>query len=382
MRAVTRALSMVLTFASVLAVRSHVLAQETGQTTASSALYVRNDSDGTTVITPRISVGAPVSEATRVDAVYTVDVWTSASVDIRTSASKPVTEQRDQLDVSLEHAMTDVTFGGSYRYSTEYDYESHGGTLGGSYDFADNNATFALRAQGYFDQVGRAGDPNFKKSASTLGLRASLTQVLTATWLVQGVYEIGVQTGYLSSPYRYVRFSPDNDQSVGTCLPPVSMCAPEENPDSRMRHAIGLHTRRALGEAFAFGGGYRFYFDDWSMLSHTVTLEGTWTLGEHWLAAAEYRFYMQNDVGHYKPSYLAPTMMRPAPIYFTRDKELSALTSHRLSIEITRNWSIDDAGGTLNAVLLVAPAYFSYTNFPLLDHITALEATFALEVRL
>jgi hypothetical protein len=33
-------------------------------------------------------------------------------------------------------------------------------------------------------------------------------------------------------------------------------------------------------------------------------------------------------------------------------------------------------------VLLIAPAYYSYSNFPLLDHITAIEATLALEVRL
>jgi len=357
-------------------------AQDTSQTSASSALYIRNDSDGTTVVTPRISVGAPISDQTRVAAVYTVDVWTSASVDIRASASKPVTEQRDQLDVSLEHALSDITLGGSYRYSTEYDYESHGGTIGGSYDFADNNATLAVRAQGYFDTVGRAGDPGFQLESNTLGLRASLTQILTPVWLVQGVYEIGLQTGFLSSPYRYVRFSSDGDQSVGTCRPPVSMCAPEENPDSRMRHALAVHTRRALGETLAMGGGYRFYFDDWSMLSHTITLDATWTASERWLLSAEYRFYTQNDAGHYKPSYLAPTATTPAVIYYTRDKELSSLTSHRLSLGITRTWPIDDSGGELNGVLLVAPAYFGYSNFPLLDSITALEATIAFEVRL
>lgn len=377
-----RVVALVLSFALVVAVGSRTQAQDTTQTSASSALYIRNDSDGTTVVTPRIAVGAPISDQTRVDAVYTVDVWTSASVDIRSSASKPVTEQRDQLDLSLEHAFTDVTFGGSYRYSTEYDYESHGGTIGGSYDFADNNATLAVRAQGYFDTVGRAGDPGFQKESNTLGVRTSLTQVLTPVWLVQGVYEIGLQTGYLSSPYRYVRFSPDGDQSVGTCRPPVSMCAPEENPDSRTRHAIGASTRRALGETIAVGGGYRFYFDDWSMLSHTVTLDATWTAGESWLLSAEYRFYMQNDAGHYQPSYLAPTPTRPAPVYYTRDKELSALTSHRLSLEVTRTWAIDDSGGELNGVLMIAPAYFGYSNFPLLDQITALEATLAFEVRL
>lgn len=354
------------------------VAQDNTQTTVSSALYIRNDSNRTTVITPRLAVGAPVTENTRVDVVYTVDVWTSASVDIQTSASKAVTEQRDELDVAVEHAFTDVTIGGSYRYSIEYDYESHGGTLGGSYDFADNNATIALSARAFFDQVGRAGDPTFHRTSNTLGLRGSFTQVLDTQTVAQLVYEIGLQTGYLSSPYRYVRFAADNDQSVGTCVYPVSMCAPEENPDSRLRHAVGLQARRALGESLAAGASYRLYFDDWGMLSHTATLEGSWTPAERWMLSLGYRFYAQNSASHYQASY--PTA--PAPVLFTRDKELSTLMSHRLELEVTRAWPLDDEGAEINAVLLLAPAYFSYSNFPLLDSITAIEATMAVEVRL
>lgn len=352
-------------------------AQES-QVTASSALYIRNDSDGTTVITPRLSVGAPINEATRVDAVYTVDVWTSASVDIRSSASKAVTEQRDEIDLSVEHAFTDITLGGSYRYSTEYDYESHGGTFGGSYDFADNNANIALSARAFFDQVGRAGDPGFKKAANTLGARAAFTQVYSRVMLGQFVYEYGLQTGYLSSPYRYVRFTSDTDPTIGTCSYPVGMCAPEENPDSRMRHAFSYNHRWALAESLSIGGSLRFYFDDWAVMSGTLGMDGTWTPAERWLVSAGYRLYTQSEASHYRPSY--PLMS--APTQFTRDKELSSLTSHRLNVEVTRTWALDDAGAELNLVLLVAPAYFGYSNFPLLDHITAIEATLAMEVRL
>ncbi len=361
---------------------SSARAQEATGPQVSSALYVRNDSDGTTVITPRLAVGAALNEATRLDVVYTVDVWTSASVDIRVSASKPVTEQRDEIDVSVSHALSDITLGGSYRYSTEYDYESHGGTLGGSYDFADNNATLALSLRAFFDQIGRAGDPAFQKSATTLGARASFTQVIDAQTVAQGTYEFGLAQGYLSSPYRFVRFATDDDPTITTCVPPVSLCVPEENPDSRMRHAIGLIGRRALGETFSLGASYRLYFDDWSMFSHTVGVEGAWTFGERWIAALGYRLYTQNSVAHYRPSYRYSTNTAELPASFTRDKELSALMSHRLELEVTHAFPINDEGGELNAVLLVAPAYYSYSDFPLLDHITAIEATVALEVRL
>jgi hypothetical protein len=96
------------------------------QVSATSAVYVRSDTDHTTVIAPRVSLSAPVASAARLDLVYTADVWTSASVDIRSSASKAVTEQRDEINAALSHELGDVRLAGSYRYSHEPDYESHG----------------------------------------------------------------------------------------------------------------------------------------------------------------------------------------------------------------------------------------------------------------
>src|SRR5689334_10529552 len=69
-----------------------------------AALYIRTDTDRTTVIAPRVRGQVAIEEATRLSAVYAVDVWTSASIDIMTSASQvPVTEQRDEIDLSVDH---------------------------------------------------------------------------------------------------------------------------------------------------------------------------------------------------------------------------------------------------------------------------------------
>ena len=121
-----------------------------------STLYVRTDTDHTTVVTPRIHAGAKVGPATRVDLTYSADVWTSASIDIRSSASKAVTEQRDELNVGATQQIEDGTLSASYRFSTEPDYKSHGVTLGTSRDFAQKNTTLALTGSALFDRVGRA----------------------------------------------------------------------------------------------------------------------------------------------------------------------------------------------------------------------------------
>src|SRR5690348_10972572 len=109
-------------FAIALSASFGASAQEVG-----TALYVRTDSDRTTVIAPRLRGSVTIEEQTTLGVVYAVDVWTSASIDIMTSASQvPVTEQRDELNVSADHELTDVTLSLAYRYSVEPDYVSHG----------------------------------------------------------------------------------------------------------------------------------------------------------------------------------------------------------------------------------------------------------------
>ena len=382
---------------ALLASPLRALAQASGAPSASATLYVHRDSDQTTVVTPRVHVGAPVGAENRVDLVYTTDVWTSASIDIRTSASKrlddneyvpqkPVSEQRDEIDVGFEHAFTDLTLGASYRYSIENDYESHGGSLGAAYEFADHNATLALTARAFFDKVWRAGDASLKHDANTISARLAFTQIVDARSLVQIVYELSRLDGYLSSPYRFVRIATDAGHIPGTCvvapaLPggdPVAACLQEQNPELRLRHALGVEGRRALTRALSAGLSYRFYIDDWGIRSHTAGVDLAWIPGDGWLLSLGYRFYTQSAASHYAPFY----QPAPLPDHYTSDKELSQLASHRVELELARVFALDDLGSALRTVLRAAPAYFVYYDFPLLDSMRVLEVTLSLELSL
>jgi hypothetical protein len=362
----------------VLCLSATARAQDANATTASTSLYVRTDTDKTTVVTPRVKAGTSVADQTRVDVVYTADIWTSASVDIRASASRVVVEQRDELSASLEHSFPDLTIGGSYRYSKEPDYESHGGALGGTYEFAQKSASLSMTARATFDQVGRAGDPGFSRAASTLSLRTSFMQIIDPKTLVQITYEPIYQQGYLSSPYRYVRIAPDVGQVPSTCVYPLKNCVLENNPGSRLRNAFALTGRRALSGVLSLGAYYRFYLDDWSVMSHTASIDAAWVPAGGWLLSLGYRFYHQGAAAHYKPFYL-PT---PFPAHYTSDKELTSLTAHRIELEVSHAWRLDDLGTELRTVLLAGPAYYSYADFLPLAHISALDMTLALEVKL
>lgn len=386
---------------------------------ASAGLYVRTDSDKTDVITPRLRVTAPLGSETTVDVVYSVDVWSSASIDIRTSASqnvqdinssksdaslidvskrtKPVTERRDQIDLGLAHVMDTLSLNGSYRYSSEPDYKSHGGSLGFSLDMAQRASTLELSVGGSLDVVGRADDPLFEEGVRNLNVRTAFTQVLTQDLLVQLIYELGNNHGYLASPYRYVAPGSWDGRCKNFPQAPdyaVYQCIPEHVPSDRLRHAIAATGRQALGSMFSLGASYRFYIDSWSVLSHTAQADLAFIPLEHTFFSLGYRFYTQTSADFYRSSYprnpdFATIGFQDGPNstlrnafageYYTVDKELSALDSHRVSLDIEQHFDLS-AGGQIKALASLAPTFYTFHNFKPFAGIgiTAFEATVAL----
>jgi hypothetical protein len=335
---------------------------------------VRTDDDHTTVVSPRVRGSANLTENTRVDATYAADIWTSASIDIRTSASvRPVTEQRDELDVQLAHDFEDLHLHGGYRFSTEHDYTSHGGSVGAALDLADNAATLAADLHIIADTVGQSGNPGFARSVTTLDGALSFTQVFDPHMFAQLTYELAYNNGYQSSPYRYVGVS-----GTGFGCRGASDCLPERVPDLRLRHAFALSLRRALSDDISIGLSYRFYIDDWSLRSHTVLGELGWNLGPHSLLSVRYRFYTQNAVAFYQAVYasLASDQLR------TRDRELSPLTYHRAGAEFEQVIEPGGSGTTLSATFGVSGNLYQYADFVGLDSVLALEISAGLLVRM
>lgn len=365
---------------ALLLLSSAASAQEAG-----TAVYVRADTDETTVVTPRMRVQTPVLDETTLELVYTVDVWTSASIDIRTSASRvlteerdevvPIVEQRDEIDVSIQQELFDLRIAGGYRYSTEPDYESHGANLGLEMDLADRNTTLAIGGAATFDDVGRVGDPNFSRDSRLVSARLGYTQVLDGDTLVQGIYEFGRAQGLLSSVYRFVGIG---GKDV-TCRGTVTFCIPESNPTERVRHALAVRGRRALGDLFSIGAGYRFYIDDWDVTSHTANLSGAWLPEAQTSVSLRYRLYWQSEASHYRASY--PELKDGRGLY-TSDKELSPLSAHRIMLDLERSWELDATGQTLRTALSAGPTFYAYRDYGPLDDITALEVTLSMVLEL
>ena len=339
-----------------------------------SALYVRTDTDHTTVISPRVRGNKRMGQATTLDVTYAADVWTSASIDIRASASvRPVTEQRDELDVALAHDLQDVRLHGAYRFSTEHDYTSHGGTLGGAVDLANNAATLDASLHVIADSVGQSGNAQFARNLTTLDGSLSYLQVIDPKMLLQLTYELAHNIGYQSSPYRFVGVGGTGFGCLG-----ASLCLPERVPTKRTRHALALLLRRALSDSISLGLTYRYYFDDWSLGSHTLLAELGWNVGEHTLLSLRYRFYTQGAVDFYQRVYreIEPDQWR------TRDRELSKLNYQRAGLDLEHGLFLGDGGARLSGSLSVAGNLYHYADFAGLKQVKALEISAALLLQL
>lgn len=336
----------------------------------SSAVYVRTDTDHTVVVSPRARARKQL-DSTALEVTYTADVWTSASVDIRASASKAVTEQRDELEGTVSQELTDLTLSGTYRYSVENDYTSHGAFVSASWDFADNNATLAVNAFGLFDTVGRAGFPSFSRALDTFGGRLSFTQVIDPQTLAQLTYELAHVDGYQASPYRKVGLGGTGFGCVG-----ASLCLDEHEPGVRTRHAAALVVRRAVSETFSLGASYRFIIDDWGLTSHTATAQLGMTLAAASLVALRYRFYTQSGVRFYSRVYSAD--IAPAA-YTTRDREQSPMSDHRIALDWDQKVNVA-SGLDLTFTASAGGSIFNYDDFVGLTRTYALELTFAVSM--
>lgn len=334
---------------------------------ARGSVYVRTDSDHTTVVSPRAHLRQPLGGPhNRLDITYSLDAWTSASVDIRTAATPVVREVRHEGVAGFERERGDTVWSVGYRVSQEPDYLANSVNLGGQIDLARRTITLAGRLVGALDRVGRAGDADFREPLRAGGALLSAAFVPTRTTLIQLAYELRGALGYMASPYRFVAVGPGEG---GGCSDATPLCLPETHPRRRARHAWALRGRQALGRHLALGGTYRYYLDSWQMRAHTAAIELAATPSRASLLALEYRVHAQSGVFFYRARYLSPGTGG----YFTRDRELSSLISHRLALRAS--YTRELGRGAIELGALAGGTRIGYDDFVGLTRVWALELT-------
>lgn len=356
--------------ASVLALTAAPAEGETLETSAS--VYVRTDSDSTTVVSPRTRVRVPVaSPRNHVDLVYAVDVWTSASVDIRTAATGRVREQRDEVVVGADRTWSWGLAGLGYRFSHEVDYVSNAASAFVQVEARQKTITIDGRVSAGGDVVGRSGDASFAERIGHTSGYVGYTHVLGRRTLAQLSAEFRLQRGFLSSPYRWVSLG-----GMASCAQSLGLCIPEVHPGQKMRFAQVARIRQALSARWSAGAAYRLYLDSWGVLGHTGMLDVRTVPTPRLTLGLQGRFHGQDGASFYQAAYT-----EDAGRFVTRDRELSTTWNARGSA--TADVRVPVTPQTdLKIGALVGGGVYRYPNFVGLDTVGVVEATLSFGVSL
>jgi hypothetical protein len=302
---------------------------------------VYTDSDHTTVVSPLVALSRDAWRGGTLSASYVADVVTSASVDVVSNATKKMSDYRSEITAGLSQKLKASTFGASYVYSLENDYQSHNAALSFSQDLFAKNSTLALGYNYAYNLVGRSGDQLFHRRLDVHGVGASWTQVFGRSTIGQLSYTFSYNGGYQASPYRFVWV---NDEFK----------VPETDPDERFRHAFVAAINQHVGQDSAFQADYRVYFDNWGIVAHTIQVRYFITWKDVTLRLRE-RFYYQNAANFYQATYSA---LQP---YMTADRELSTFLSNIAGFKVS--WRLPWVHRALALEVKTDVFYFNYRDF-------------------
>jgi hypothetical protein len=286
-------------------------------------LYHRYDGGGVTIDGPSLLVRKKFAEKYSVSANYYVDMVSSASIDVVTTAS-PYKEQRTQGSFGFDMLNGKTQYSLSYTNSDENDYTANTASFDLSQDMFGDLTTVSFGYSQGWDEVRKRGDGTFSESIDRRNYRLGLSQIVTPQLMLGFNYEVVTDEGYLNNPYRSVRYL-DSSSANGYSY------QPEVYPGTRTSNAIALNARYYLKYRAAVHGEYRYYTDTWGIDANMVEVGYTQPWRKQWIFEFDYRWYDQSAADFY--SDLFPRA--DAQNFLARDKELSTFTSHMLSLGAT-----------------------------------------------
>jgi hypothetical protein len=295
------------------------------------ALYHMFVGGGVEITGPSILIRKKVGKSVSFVGNYYVDMISSASIDVVTTAS-PYTEEREQMSLGMDYLRGNTTMSIGMTTSEESDFSAKSYNFRVSQDMFGDLTTLTLAYSLGNDEIGRSDDDTFERFADRQFYSVGLTQILTRNLIMGLSVETIADEGFLNNPYRSVRYL-DSTSPVGFSF------EPELYPNTRVSTAVGLRARYFLPYRAAIQVDYRFFTDTWGILSHTGAISYTHPWGPLTLTG-KYRFYTQDQADFYSDLF----SRSEATNFRARDKELSQFVSQtfraKASYELFRDgWS-------------------------------------------
>jgi hypothetical protein len=320
----------------------------------SDVLYHLYDGGGVTIDGPSLLVRKQVAKNVSLVGNYYVDMVSSASIDVVTTAS-PYTEERKQWSMGMDYLHRNTTMSVGYTSSVESDFDATTYNFSVSQDMFGDLTTLTLSYALGDDTVGRSDDEAFSRDNTRQHYGIGLTQILTRNLITTLNVETITDEGFLNNPYRSVRYA-DPDSPVGYSF------EPELYPNTRTTNAVGLRARYYLPYRAAVQADYRFFTDTWDIESHTAAISYVHPMDD-WTFTVKYRWHDQTGAHFFRDLF----SRSEATNFRGRDKELSPLTSQTVkfaaSYEFLKDgWNFIDRGSVTFSIDLLTVDYLEFRD--------------------
>ena len=329
----TRLVRYVITCLALVAMQAHagVLPED-----RADALYFRYDGGGVVINGPSVLLRKSIGEHVSVSANHYVDMVSSASIDVETSAS-PYEDERTQSSLSVDFLNGKSMYTLGYVNSDESDYQAKTMFAAISHDMFGDLTTVAFGYKKGENEVFKnlkdasgviANDPNFAETMDSQSFNVSVSQIITKNLILAGQYEVITDEGFLRSPYRSIRYFTD---------PLNQALAPEQYPNTRSSNAVSVRAKYFLPYRAAIDTMYRFYTDTWGVLGHTAELGYVHpTNNEKWIFEARVRYYTQEAADFYQDIFPRADYAN----FMARDKELATYSAITAGLGATYEFKI------------------------------------------
>jgi len=325
-------------------------------------LYHRYDGGGVTIDGPSVLVRKKVGKSLSFVGNYYVDMISSASIDVITTAS-PYTEERTQWSMGMDYLRGNTTMRVNYTISEESDFDAETASFSVSQDMFGDLTTLTLSYALGDDLVRKSDDPTFERPLDRQIYGVGITQILTKNLISSLNVETITEEGYLNNPYRSVRYFDPNSE-LGYSF------EPELYPNTRTSNAVGVRLRYFLPYRAAIEGEYRFFTDTWDIEGHTGSLSYIHPWSD-WTFTGKFRYHDQTGAHFYRDIF-----GRSQETNFRgRDKELSELTSYTFKLQAAYEFLSDDGNdwGFIKRAKVTASLNMLYVEYQDFSDLTALQ---------
>ena len=318
----------------------------------SDVLYHSYEGGGLKVDGPSVLVRKAYKDKFSFWGNYYVDMITSASIDVVTTAS-PYTEERQEFSLGVDYLHGKTNMGASYTNSEESDYSANAARFSINHDFFGDLTNVGITYARGWNEVRRNGDDLFQEDAKTQSYRLDVSQIITKNFLVNMNYEGVTDEGFLNNPYRQVRYL-DPGSARGYSY------EPEIYPRTRTSSAFALRGKYFLPYRAAVKGEFRTYSDTWGIKGWNAELGYVHPITDNLIIEAKYRYYTQTKADFYEDLFPYSQSQN----YMARDKELSTYFNHTIGAGVSYHFNLGWGflkRGELS--LLVDYMMFDYQDF-------------------